>query len=120
MRRLARSAGGLFWEYQADKRDCQSCPLRGKCLCENDRRGAQKAPVSYFAAERQRNLKRRYSPAYREALKLRRIRCEGTFAAQKRSHNLTRLLRRGSEAAEDHCLLYAVAMNLKRMIRYVM
>lgn len=31
--------------------------------------------------------------------------------------NLSRVLRRGLEAAEDHCLLSAVAMNLKRMIR---
>ncbi len=120
LRRLARSASGLFWEYQADKRDCQSCPLREKCLSENDRRGARKMSVSYFASERQRNLGRRYSPEYREALKLRQIWCEGTFAAQKCSHNLTRVLRRGIEAAEDHCLLSAVAMNLKRMIKYAM
>ena len=30
LRRLARSASGLFWEYQADKRDCALCPLREK------------------------------------------------------------------------------------------
>ena len=39
---LHRSASGLYWLYQADKRDCQSCPLREKCLSENDRRGARK------------------------------------------------------------------------------
>lgn len=31
-------------------------------------------------------------------------------------HNLTYVLRRGSEAVEDHCLLSAAALNLKRMI----
>ena len=118
LRRLARSASGLFWEYQADKRDCAACPLHDKCLCENDRRGARKVSTSYFAVDRQRNLERRYSPEYREALKLRQIWCEGTFAAQKREHNLTRVLRRGIEAAEDHCLLSAAAINLKRMIKY--
>ena len=118
LRRLARSASGLFWEYQADRKDCADCPLRRKCLREGDRRGARKVSVSYFAADRQRNLERRCSPEYREALKLRQIWCEGTFAAQKRGHNLTRVLRRGIEAAEDHCLLSAAAMNLKRMIRY--
>ena len=41
---------------------------------------------------------------YREALKQRQIWREGTFAAQKWGHNLTRLLRRSLEAAEDHCL----------------
>ena len=34
LRRLARSASGLFWEYQADKRDCAACPLHDKCLSE--------------------------------------------------------------------------------------
>ena len=118
LRRLARSASGLFWEYQADKRDCALCPLREKCLCESDKRGARKVSVSYFASDRQRNLERRSSPEYREALKLRQVWCEGSFSAQKREHNLARVLRRGLEAAEDHCLLSATALNLKRMIKH--
>ena len=118
LRRLARSASGLFWEYQADKRDCALCPLRKKCLRESDKRGARKVSVSYFAADRQRNLERRSSPEYREALKLRQVWCEGSFSAQKREHNLARVLRRGLEAAEDHCLLSATALNLKRMIKH--
>ena len=118
LRRLARSASGLFWEYQADKRDCALCPLWEKCLRESDKRGARKVSVSYFAADRQRNLERRREPAYREALKLRQVWCEGSFSAQKREHNLARVLRRGLEAAEDHCLLSATALNLKRMIKY--
>lgn len=118
LRRLARSASGLFWEYQADKRDCALCPLREKCLRESDKRGARKVSVSYFAADRQRNLERRSSPEYREALKLRQVWCEGSFSAQKREHNLARVLRRGLEAAEDHCLLSATSLNLKRMIKH--
>ena len=118
LRRLARSASGLFWEYQADKRDCALCPLWEKCLRESDKRGARKVSVSYFAADRQRNLERRSSPEYREALKLRQVWCEGSFSAQKREHNLARVLRRGLEAAEDHCLLSATALNLKRMIKH--
>nr|WP_302467306.1 transposase [Intestinimonas massiliensis (ex Afouda et al. 2020)] len=52
-------------------------------------------------------------------MRKRQIWCEGTFAAQKWGHNLTRVLRRGLEAAEDHCLLSATALNLKRMIKYM-
>ena len=52
-----------------------------------------------------------------EAVRKRQVWCEGTFATQKWGHNLTRVLRRGLEAAEDHCLLSATALNLKRMIR---
>ena len=115
---LHRSASGLYWLYLADKGDCQSCPLREKCLSENDRRGARKLEHSYFAPQRQRHLDRRDDADYREALKKRQIWCEGTFAAQKWGHNLTRVLRRGLEAAEDHCLLSATALNLKRMVKY--
>lgn len=92
---LHRSASGLYWLYQADKRDCQSCPLREKCLSENDRRGVRKLEHSYFAPERQRHLAHRYDADYKSALKKRQIWCEGTFAIQKWSHNLTRVLRRG-------------------------
>lgn len=114
---LARTASGLSWQYIADKRDCAVCPAREKCLSPNDRRGTRKIERSYFAPERQANLSKRETPEYRAALKLRQIWCEGSFAAQKRSHNLTGVLRRGLEAAEDHCLLSATALNLKRMIK---
>ena len=113
---LHRSASGLYWLYLADKQDCQRCPLRKKCLSQQDKRGARKLEHSYFTAQRKRNLSRLSDPIYREALKKRQIWCEGTFAAQKRGHNLTQILRRGLEAAEDHCLLSATALNLKRMI----
>lgn len=114
---LYRSGSGLFWEYWADKKDCGSCPLREKCLSAEDKRGARKLLDSYFKPSVQRHLSRRWEPEYREALKLRQVWCEGTFAIQKRCHNLTGVLRRGLGAAEDHCLLSAVALNLKRMIR---
>lgn len=115
---LARSAAGLSWQYWAEKQDCEICPLREKCIHSNSKRGARKVEHSYFRPERQQNIDRRQSPEYREALKLRQIWCEGTFAAQKRNHNLTQVLRRGLEAAEDHCLLSATALNLKRMIKH--
>lgn len=100
------------------EQDCRSCPLREKCLSENDRRGARELEHSCFAPERQRHLAHRYDADYRDALKKRQIWCEGTFATQMWGHNLTRILRRGLEAAEDHCLLSATALNLKRMIKW--
>lgn len=114
---LTRTASGLYWQYIAQKADCKDCPLRHKCLSETDRRGARKLEHSYFRPAVSKHLERRGEPVYREALKKRQIWCEGTFAAQKWGHNLTRVLRRGLEAAEDHCLLSATALNLKRMIR---
>ena len=114
---LRRSAGGLHWVYSADRRDCQACPLKEQCLSECRKTGARKLERSYFEPSVQRDLNRASESEYREALRLRQIWCEGTFAAQKWGYNLTRVLRRGLEAAEDHCLLSATAMNLKRMIR---
>ena len=91
----------------------------GECLSENDRRGARKLEHSYFALERQRHLAHRYDVGYKDALKKRQIWCEGIFAAQKCRHNLTHILRRSLEEAEDHCLLSATALNLKRMIKWL-
>ena len=114
---LQRSASSLHWVYLADRWECQACPLRGKCILESNTRGARKLERNYFQPAIDRNTARWGTAEYREALKKRQIWSEGTFAAQKRSHNLTRVLRRGIEAAEDHCLLSATALNLKRMIR---
>ena len=115
-KRLYRSDSGLFWEYWAEREDCRACPLREKCLSANDRQGARQLSDSYFKPSVQRHLSRWKEPDYKQALKQRQIWCEGTFAIQKRCHNLTRVLRRGLEAAEDHCLLSATALNLRRMI----
>ena len=117
MKGLYRSASGVYWEYWADRRDCRSCPFREKCLSENDKRGARRLLDTYFRPTVRRHLARQNEPDYLEALRKRQIWCEDTFAAQKWGHNLTRVLRRGLEAAEDHCLLSATALNLKRMIR---
>ena len=114
---LRRSASGLYWAYTSDKAECESCPFRRKCLGEGQK--VRRIERSYFAPQRQQNMLREGSAAYREALRQRQIWCEGTFAAQKWGHNLTRLLRRGLEAAEDHCLLSATALNLKRLIKHM-
>ena len=114
---LRRGESGLYWVYVADKADCKSCPLRARCLSEKDKRGARKVERNYFAPSEERDFSRLNTPEYQEALRKRQIWCEGTFAAQKWGNNLTRILRRGFEAAEDHCLLSATALNLKRMIR---
>ena len=116
VKRLYRSGSGLFWEYWAEREDCGKCQWRKKCLCQSDRQGARKLSDSYFKPSVQRHLSKRKEPDYQQALKQRQIWCEGTFAIQKRCHNLTRVLRRGLEAAEDHCLLSATALNLRRMI----
>lgn len=118
LRNLHRSSSGLYWVYQAKLSDCRQCSLREKCLCDSHQCLGRRILRNYFELAIQAGKKRRDSPEYSRALRLRQIWCEGSFAAQKHSHNLTRVLRRGLEAAEDHCLLSAVSLNLKRMIKY--
>ena len=57
------------------------------------------------------------TPGYYEALRLRKIYCEGNFSHQKAEHNLRRLRKRGLGKAHEHCLLSATALNLKRMVK---
>ena len=112
---LLRGPSGLSLQYHPDKQDCLACPLREQCM--TGRQHVRKVEHSYFRPSVEKNFARQNNPEYADALRKRQIWCEGTFAAQKRGHNLKCLLRRGLEAAEDHCLLSATAMNLKRMIQ---
>ena len=116
---LSRTAHSLYWTYRASTKVCRQCPLRGQCICNSRRQQGRVVQRSYFHEARQLEERRRSTLEYREALRLRQIWCEGTFAIQKHGHNLTRLTRRGIAAAEDHCLLSAAAINLKRMIKCI-
>jgi len=112
---LLRGPSGLSLEYRPDKQDCLACSLQEQCMTGKHR--VRMVGHSYFRPSVEKNFSRQNEPEYADALRKRQIWCEGTFSAQKRAHNLRYLLRRGLEAAEDHCLLSATAMNLKRMIQ---
>lgn len=119
LRRVSRGPSGIHWVYAAAREDCQACPLRDKCLSTSVKKGSRKLFINYFEPVIQQNYARQSTAEYRDALRLRQIWCEGTFATQKWCHNLRRVMRRGIEAAEDHCLLSATALNLKRMIKWI-
>jgi len=113
--RLERGAGKISREYKSKVRDCKGCSLRGKCLTPQAK--SRRIQVSIFEKAVRRNHERDGTATHKRVLDLRQIWCEGTFAAQKERHNLRRMLRQGLQAAEDHCLLSATAMNLKRMVK---
>ena len=112
---LQRGPSGLSLQYCPDKQECLKCFMQKQCMRSKQR--VRLVGHSYFRPAVEKNFSRQNEPEYADALRKRQIWCEGTFSAQKRGHNLRYLLRRGLEAAEDHCLLSATAMNLKRMIR---
>ena len=115
MRQLQRTEYGVYWEYRADVKDCKDCPLRDKCLTPS--KSYRHIQVNIFESAVNGNHIRDGTPEHKAILDLRQIWCEGTFAMQKTRHNLRQLFRRGLEAAEDHCLLSATAINLKRMVK---
>jgi transposase len=115
LKRLERSEGTVMREYRAERRDCKCCPLREKCLAPSQK--CRRLLVNIFEQAVRRNHEKDGTPEHKRILDLRQIWCEGTFAAQKARHNLQRLYRRGLAAAEEHCLLSAMAINLKRMVK---
>jgi hypothetical protein len=115
LRTLQRLETGVNREYRADKKDCNACPYRDKCLTPS--RKFRKIQVNIFQHIVDKHHANDGSEEYNDALRKRQIWCEGTYAAQKARHNLRQTLRRGLKAAQDHCLLAATVINLKRMVK---
>ena len=115
LRTLQRTETGVYREYRADTKDCNICPHRDKCLAPSQ--NCRKIQVNIFQHNVDKHHTADGSAEYNDALRKRQIWCEGTFAAQKARHNLKQMFRRGLRAANDHCLLSACAVNLKRLVR---
>ena len=114
LRSLEREHYNICRTYRADRKDCRSCPMLSRCVSDSHRSRTVRVNIFEKAVKKQREMDG--TSLHRHILKLRQIWCEGSFAAQKAHHNLRGLYRRGLEAAEDHCLLSAMALNLKRMV----
>jgi len=114
LRTTQRSENGVFREYSSKTRVCNGCPHRDKCLAPSQK--SRRITVNIFQDIVDKHHAAEGSAVYNDALRKRQIWCEGTFAAQKAQHNLKSLFRRGLRAAQDHCLLSACAINLKRLI----
>lgn len=115
LRSLERENYNVCRIYRADRKDCRACPMLQRCVSDSHRSRTIRMNIFEEAVKRQRETDG--TPAHKRILNLRQIWCEGSFSAQKWTHNLRRLFRRGLEAAEDHCLLSATALNLKRMVK---
>ena len=101
--------------YLASVTDCRDCPHREKCIGKSKNpRMIERSLHKEAHVEQAKNLK---TPLYREAMKLRKIWCEGNFAHQKQRHNLRHTFKRGIERVTEQCLLSACALNLKRLVK---
>ena len=115
LRCLQRLENGVFREYRTTPKICKDCPYREQCLAPSQK--SRKIQVNIFQSIVDNHHTASGSTEHDNALKKRQIWCEGTFAAQKARHNLRSVFRRGLQAVEDHCLLSATALNLKRMVK---
>ena len=101
--------------YRANRKDCKTCHMLSRCVSDSHRSRTIRMNIFEPSVRRQRAMDG--TSQHERILNLRQVWCEGSFAAQKWMHNLRRLFRRGLGAAEDHCLLSATALNLKRMVK---
>ena len=114
LRSLEREEFNICRVYRAEREDCQACPVILRCVSASQK--SRTIRVNIFEEAAARCHPKRKTSLHTQILRLRQIWCEGSFAAQKARHNLRGLYRRGLEAAESHCLLSAMAINLKRMV----
>jgi len=103
--------------YAACTQHCNKCSLKPRCL--GGKRKYRALDIPFF--QEIANMQRQNSSTarYNEVQRLRQIFCEGNFATQKECHNLRRTRKRGNKNVTEHCLLSALALNLKRLVKYL-
>lgn len=112
-----KSTGKYLRCYQVQGDICKKCPSREGCF---DTAGARRRILasSCYPAFYRGHL-RVNTPEYLHMMRKRKIWAEGSFATMKREHNLSTIHKRGILAATEECLLSAMALNLKRMVKAV-
>jgi IS5 family transposase len=103
--------------YGAKAKDCKSCLLRSQCFGQSGTRRTIERQL--FQEAKERNQTRAQSKEYKKIQKDRRVWCEGSFGTMKKHHNLSETHKRGIRNVTEHCLLSALALNIKRIIKAV-
>ncbi len=113
-----KSTGKYLRCYQVQGDVCRKCTSRETCFDKTGARRRILASSCYPAFYRGHS--RVNTPEYLHMMKKRKIWAEGSFAAMKREHNLSTIHKRGILAATEECLLSAMALNLKRMVKAIL
>lgn len=106
-----------YKRYVAKKKDCMSCPYKEQCVGKSN--NPRKIERNMHEEARREQAKNNGTTEYYEAMRLRKIWCEGNFSHQKERHNLKRTFKRGIEKITEQCLLSACALNLKRLVKAI-
>lgn len=104
-----------YKRYVAKKKDCMSCPYKEQCIGKSN--NPRKIERNMHEEARREQAKNNGTTEYYEAMRLRKIWCEGNFSHQKERHNLKRTFKRGIEKITEQCILSACALNLKRLVK---
>ena len=112
-----KSTGKYLRCYQTQGVICAACVQRPNCFETTGSRRRILASSCYPAFHR--GHQRVGTPEYYAMMRKRKIWAEGSFAAMKREHNLSKIRKRGILKASEECLLSAMALNLKRMVKTI-
>lgn len=104
----------LYRMSASDRKSCITCEHRKQCTFAYS---ASRICASAYYPAFYRNRQRYEGLKYKEMKRLRGIWAEGAFAVLKREHNLARAKKRGLHRVHEECLLSALALNLKRMVK---
>ncbi|MDY3993448.1 MAG: transposase, partial [Evtepia sp.] len=96
---------------------CKDCPKRPTCFDKAGIRLRILASSCYPAFYR--GHQRVGTPEFLSMMRLRQIWAEGSFSVLKREHCISKIRKRGILAATEECLLAAMALNLKRMVKAI-
>ena len=101
--------------YRASKHDCETCPLKMRCVPKEPARKVLRS-VLEGAREMARDIAR--TDAYVVSMRQRK-KVEMLFAHLKRIMKLDRLRLRGPNGARDEFLIAATAQNLRKMAKLI-
>lgn len=101
--------------YQARRKDCADCPLRGRCFGGQQRQRRVLIVNGYEALLRARRRRVRWSEEDRRSYQRHRWRVEGIHGESKTQHGLRRAVRRRLWNIAIQAYLTAAVINLKRL-----
>ncbi|WP_019850436.1 MULTISPECIES: transposase [Desulfitobacterium] len=96
--------------------DCKNCPLKSQCIA--GKANYKEVRRDFYQEDQERHHALVGTALYRYVMRKRQVICEGNFALQKRCHNLRFTRKRGIEKVQEQCLFSAMALNLKRLVKY--
>jgi len=103
--------GKVSFRFEFSRKDCQDCPLNGKCLGKEQKH--RTITVSEHHTHLQRRRKEQKTEAFKEDMKHRNG-IEATISELVRGHGLRRSRYRGLKKTSLHCLMCGAVCNIKR------